>query len=266
MPTTVRFLGVDSVTPGAGDDTASFVINRHILVDCGWASALRLQEHGLTPLDLTHLVITHCHHDHYLGLPGLIFYRWQKGKETAPPLVIIGPRADLELVVERSLEFLQVERFGHRPRLELHPLEPGESYAAEGFRLETAAAVHPVAGLCYVLSDLATGARVAFTGDTAYHEPLIEHVRGADLLIHEASYGAKAMRAAENPYGHAGAPDAAEIARAAGVRRLALIHSSPVVRVQSVRVAREVFAETFWPEPGEEVEVRAASDGTTAPH
>lgn len=253
--TRVRFLGVDSVTPGAGDDTASFVINRRILVDCGWASALRLQEHGLTPLDLTHLVISHFHHDHYLGLPGLIFYRWQKGKEAAAPLVIVGPRPDLELVVQLSLDFLQVERFGHQPRLELHPLEPGESYETDNFRLETAATVHPVAGLCYRFTDRSTGAVLAFTGDTAYHEPLRDHIGGADLLIHEASYGPKSMRAAENPYGHAGAPDAAEMARSAGVRRLALIHSTPGVREESVRAARAIFAETFWPAAGEEVEV-----------
>ena len=69
----------------------------------------------------------------------------------------------------------------------------------------------------------ATGATVAFTGDTGYHPPLVEHVRGCDLLIHEASHGANSPEPAPTQ-GHAGAPDGARIAEAAGVKQLALVH------------------------------------------
>lgn len=247
----VLFLGTDSVTPAADDDTASLVLDRRVLVDCGWAAALRLQRHGLTPLDLDYLLLTHGHHDHYLGLPAILFYRWQRGREAVRPLALLGPREDLARVVQLALDLLQGERFGHLPRLELRPLDPGDRFAGDGFTVTTARTIHPVPGLCYRFEHAASGVSVGLTGDTAYHPPLAEHLRGVDLLVHEASHGAKAMRDEPNTYGHSGAPDAALIAQAAGARRLALVHGPRSLRAEAVAAARAIFPESWWPEPGE---------------
>ena len=56
MPTTPTFLGTSSVTPEAGRDTASFLINNRILVDTGWYAALKMLNHGVSPLDLDYLI------------------------------------------------------------------------------------------------------------------------------------------------------------------------------------------------------------------
>lgn len=260
VTTQVLFLGVDSVTPAAGDDTASFVLNRRILVDTGWTAPVRLLDHGLSVLDLDALVFTHLHHDHYLALPQVLFYRWMRGRtRDLPPLVIAGPREDLGRIVQLAKAFLEAERCGHHPRLELRPLDPGDRLETAHGTFTTARTIHAVPGLCYRFEDAATGAVVAFTGDTAYHPPLAEHVRGADLLIHEASHGAADHRG-ETASGHSGAPAAAAIAAAAGVGRLALVHGAPAVRDEAVAAAQQVFAETFWPAPGEVVEVTAGTD------
>ena len=43
MPqTTLTFIGTDSCVPHPGDDTASFILNDHILVDCGWNAAINM--------------------------------------------------------------------------------------------------------------------------------------------------------------------------------------------------------------------------------
>ncbi|NUQ01509.1 MAG: MBL fold metallo-hydrolase [Armatimonadetes bacterium] len=255
--TQIIFLGSDSVTPTAGEDTVSFLINRTLLVDTGWASALRMMDHGLTPLDLDYLVFTHLHHDHYVGLPQILFYRWmkQRGQTGARPLTIIGPADDLELVVNLAIELLQPKRFHYQPLLHLVPLAPGETYETERFKLTTCETIHPVQGLCYRYKDRANGAVTVFTGDTAFCPPIAELAGGADLLIHEASHGAAAQRESTNQYGHSGSPDAATIAQMAKARRLALVHGPVSCRDAALAAAREIFPNTFWPAAGEQVEV-----------
>ena len=72
--TAVTFLGTEAVVPEGGGDTASFVINGKYLVDTGWYAAIKMNCYGLDPLRLEYLFLTHCHHDHYIGLPHLLFY------------------------------------------------------------------------------------------------------------------------------------------------------------------------------------------------
>jgi ribonuclease BN (tRNA processing enzyme) len=64
---------------------------------------------------------------------------------------------------------------------------------------------------------------LVFSADTRPCRAVIEHSRGADLLIHEAyGKGDEAERA--HAVGHSSAADAGEVARAAGAGRLVLTH------------------------------------------
>jgi len=102
--TTVTFLGTDAVVPAGGGDTASFVINGKYLVDTGWYAAIKMRSYGLDPMDVEYLILTHCHHDHYLGLPHLLFYLAMRRSERPerPALKIIGPAGEMETVVVRA--------------------------------------------------------------------------------------------------------------------------------------------------------------------
>jgi ribonuclease Z len=247
--TQVTFLGTASVLPAGGEDTASFLINGRCLVDTGWYAVLKMCCYGFDPTQLEYLFLTHCHHDHYIGLPHLFFYMAMSRRRT--PLKIAGPAEDLERVVTLSRQLLQPDRFpaaDHEP--DLFPLKPGDSLEGEAFRITTCASLHPVPALCYRFVDTRTGRTIAFTGDTAPHAPLAGHVRDADLLITEASFGAKCAPD-PNPTLHSGAEDAAHLAAAAGVRRLALVHCGAEHRAASLAAARAIFPNTFWPADGE---------------
>lgn len=102
------------------------------------------------------------------------------------------------------------------------------------------------------------GRRVVITGDTRPCAATIEHAVGADLLVHEATFGDEEQaRAVETM--HATAREAATVAKMAGARRLALTHfSARYSRDPSDlgREAREVFdGEVILAKDGMEIEI-----------
>ena len=101
------------------------------------------------------------------------------------------------------------------------------------------------------------GRRVVITGDTRPSPATVQAARGADLLVHEATFGdEEAERAVET--GHSTAREAAQVARDAGVGTLLLTHfSARYSRDASElgREAREVFAATLVGKDGMELEV-----------
>ena len=115
------------------------------------------------------------------------------------------------------------------------------------------------------------GRTLAITGDTRPGDATVEAARGADLLVHEATFAdEEAQRAVDT--GHSTAREAAMVAVKAGVKRLALTHlSARYTRDTSdlEREAREVFPATTIARDGMEIEVPYDDDVlapvTTAP-
>ena len=85
------------------------------------------------------------------------------------------------------------------------------------------------------------GRRLAITGDTAPCRATVEAARGADLLVHDASFAEEeAQRAADT--GHSTVGQAAAVGREAEVKMLALVHISSRYHVGKVlEEAREVY-------------------------
>src|SRR5262249_13563855 len=91
------------------------------------------------------------------------------------------------------------------------------------------------------------GRRIVFSGDTRPCDGVLAAALHADLLVHEATFLDKDVERARET-GHATAQEAAELARDAGVRLLALQHLSARYRVRLVKAAaRAVFEHTVVP-------------------
>ncbi|HYC02562.1 MAG TPA: MBL fold metallo-hydrolase [Azospirillaceae bacterium] len=76
-----------------------------------------------------------------------------------------------------------------------------------------------------VLRDCEPGARLAVVGDCQDADALVEHVRGVDTLVIEATYRTADEEVARGR-GHLTVGDSCRLAHAAGVRRLVLTHQS----------------------------------------
>jgi ribonuclease Z len=104
--------------------------------------------------------------------------------------------------------------------------------------------------------------RIVITGDTRPCAATIEAARDADLLVHEATFAdEESDRARET--GHSTAREAADVARAAGARRLVLTHISARYSRDTSdleREARELFPATTIARDGMEIEVPYETD------
>ena len=101
------------------------------------------------------------------------------------------------------------------------------------------------------------GRVVAFTGDTRPCAATVDAAQGADLLIHEATFGEEERDRARDT-GHATAKEAAQVALAANAKRLVLSHVSARYSMSAdelVREAREVFPNATVAKDGLEVDV-----------
>ncbi len=101
------------------------------------------------------------------------------------------------------------------------------------------------------------GRLVVFTGDTRPCAAVVDAAQGADLLIHEATFGEEEKERAKET-GHSTAREAAQVALAAKARRLVLSHVSARYSISAdelVKEAREVFKETVVAKDGMTIEV-----------
>jgi ribonuclease Z len=105
------------------------------------------------------------------------------------------------------------------------------------------------------MSEARPGRRIVITGDTAPCSATREAAEGAQLLVHDASFGDEEVeRAAET--GHSTARQAAVLASDASVRLLALVHISARHFVPDLLAqAREEFEPVLAPRDFDMIEV-----------
>jgi ribonuclease BN (tRNA processing enzyme) len=155
------------------------------LLDCGATSLPALRACGLDPGEVSTVLISHLHGDHFGGLPFLILDG--QFARRASPLTVAGPpgTADrLHQAMEASFPGSTTAR--RRFGVDVMELAPGTVSAVNGIEVASWEVDHPSGAPPLALRLRLGGTTIAYTGDTAWTENLIPAADGADLLIAEA--------------------------------------------------------------------------------
>jgi ribonuclease Z len=106
-----------------------------------------------------------------------------------------------------------------------------------------------------VLGPARPGRKLVLAGDTAPSPRVVQAAHEADVLVHEATFGADEGERARETL-HSTASEAAEVARLAAVRLLALTHvSTRYFGSELAEEARGVFPETVVPRDFDTIEI-----------
>ncbi len=294
MDLSLFFVGTAGSVPSARRGLPSVLIRRggdRLLFDCGEGTQRQLlRSVGLTDLDS--IFITHFHADHWLGLPGML--KSFALRERSEPLTVYGPRGlkalmDAMYVVygrlPYGLDIVELEpaetvrrdgyligaipvkhkggvAFGYALVEDSRPghldaklaeelgVRPGPDFGRLQ-RGETVDGVKPE----QVMGETREGRKIVISGDTAPCETLALAAHQADLLVHEATFTEEEADRARQTQ-HSTARQAAELARDAEVRLLALTHFSSRYAGGELRdEARATFAATEAPRDFDTIEV-----------
>ena len=239
--------GGPAIRPGSSMPTSNLVClnGRYIVVDCALGVTRGLVDQGFQLKDLTIILISHLHSDHYLELGPLLHTAWTAGLKTK--VDIFGPaglaeywdgflssmKADIELRIEDE------GRPDLRGLVNVHVIAEGEVLQTDGIAVSAMKTDHPPLVDCFAFSFQTATRHVVFSGDTAPIQAMEDFAKGADLLVHEAMLE-EALSALVARVGngsdklmehlrrsHTCAQDAAKVAQRAGVKKLALAHLVP---------------------------------------
>jgi len=130
----------------------------------------------------------------------------------------------------------------------------GKIHKGETITLEDGRRIAP----SELVGEARPGRTVVISGDTRPVAALEEAAKGADLLVHEATFSQEDHQRAQET-GHSTSLEAAGIAARAGVKQLVLTHISPRYSREAPELlaeARTVFPDTVIARDGMEIEVK----------
>jgi ribonuclease BN (tRNA processing enzyme) len=222
MGVRLRVIGCSPAWPNPGGAHSGYLLEldgRRLLLDCGPGVLSRLREQEEWPL-VDAIAITHFHLDHWGDLVPWVWGSWYRrangGQERPELWVCRGGCERLEELGER-LGFRDM--FGRT--FALHEFDDGAPFPAAGFEVTPLRLPHY--GLeTYGFRVSAGGLTLAYSGDSAPSERLVELARAVDVFVCEAT-----LRRGEDdgqPRGHLSAEEAVDAFAAAGASRLLLTH------------------------------------------
>lgn len=219
-------VGTGTVAPSARRTCACHWVARgdlRVLLDCGNGTLHRLAEFGLPWQQVSHVVLSHFHPDHWGELPMLVYaLKYTTSPTRTEPLVILGPRGVVQLLralAEGYGEWLLDPGFP----IGILDVRDGEPFPLNAeVSLDTFPVPHTTESVA--LSLTAPEGRLVYTGDTGPSAELARWAAGCDLLLAECSLPeAMAMDIHLTP------ERAGELAQDAKAKRLVLTHFYPPV-------------------------------------
>ena len=246
----IHILGAGTPTPTPtrfGSAYAIEVAETKLMVDCGPAATHKLVKAGLWPTEIDQIFFTHHHFDHDIDYPCFLLCRWDQSIGEENRLEVYGPTLT-ERITEGILgpdglfahdwqarvnhptsQRVHVNRGGTLPRkppdVFAKDIGPGLAYSGSTWQVTAAPAEHVqpyLDSLAYRI-DSDEGSMV-FTGDTQPCDSVTDLARDADVMLCMCWDDQDAMADSAEAPGQCGTKGAAQMAQAAGVKKLVLVH------------------------------------------
>ena len=248
-------LGSGGPVPSRDRYGSSYVLklgDEYLMFDCGPATTYKLVRMGMSPTQIDHLFFTHHHFDHDVDYPCFLLTRWDSGSGQENRLRVYGPTLT-ERLTERILDenvgayahdwlarinhplslAAYTSRGGVLPRnppsLDVKDIAPGPVTRGKDWEVVSAPAEHVqpwLDSLAYRV-DSSDGSFV-FTGDTRPCDTVADLAKGADVLVFVCvNLQAEIDGKPEAQY-MCGSTGAGELAQAAGVKKLVLVHNNRI--------------------------------------
>lgn len=205
------------------------------LVDCGETTQLQMERFKIKKNKINHIFISHLHGDHYYGLPGLLNTFTLTNRIT--PLHLYAT-PELKELIDLQLK-VSSSRFGFE--FIFHPITSAETLLdLPGISVACFPVSHRIPCWGFVFKTKGKPARVkdgeilrapippssyAFCADGKYDESILEHIKGCNLVYHEATYLDDQADKATDRF-HSTSTGAATIALKANAGKLLLGHFS----------------------------------------
>jgi len=243
-------LGRYGAYPAAGGACSGYLLqdgDTNLLLDCGSGIVSRLQNF-CSWTNLSAIVITHFHADHYLDLYPLRYAlqlsKFNKRKDKL--LVLVPPGGDIELTRIFSNE--ESKKSFADPFLFREIGSEEERIGS--LQLNFLQVNHPVP--TYAVKVRNNNCQLVYTSDTSFHGQLIDFSKGSSLLLAESTLRNEDEDRSELT-GHLTAGQAGELASIAGVKKLMLTHFWPEFSLeQYAKEAGETYGkEVIIAEEGE---------------
>ena len=222
----VTLLGTGTPQPDLRRMPSSTLIETPLgpwLIDCGDGAVWQMLRAGIAPQSVQQLIFTHLHTDHTLGYVPFVMSGHYRGRSS---LHVWGP--ERVLAMHRMVADFYRDDGGSDSGLDAAQVmsyRGGVIFRSPELMVDALPVHHSQE--TYALRFRADGQTVVHSADTAYHEPLIEFARGADILMHNAM----AVEASRARLGKrwdsiheimATPAEAGRVARLAGVKQLVL--------------------------------------------
>jgi ribonuclease BN (tRNA processing enzyme) len=195
--------GLDLTFIGSGNAFADarcwsgFVANGRVLFDAPPSAVYGLKRAGVAMDRLDVVLLSHFHGDHYFGLPFLFLeYAFPGAAGGRTPrrvqdLTIVGPPGVADIVEQLAdLAFPNLLHARDNYRRRYVEMEPGGEAEVRGLRLSAARMNHAHGSLPVALGYRVEmdGRTLAYTGDSAWCDSLLEIGRGADVYVCDCNY------------------------------------------------------------------------------
>jgi ribonuclease BN (tRNA processing enzyme) len=249
--------GALRVVPGRGGTAAAVRVGGETwLFDCGRCAVQNLATFGLPVESVRRIFLTHLHFDHVCDLAHLLLLSWNNGREFVMPVTGPGGTADfLEHNLRRAYVADLATRLGKNGRDPAHFEWTVEELGAQDWTWRHGDTVlraqrTPHGGIETYNYRIEHGGRVlVITGDTEWHDGLVEFCADADGLLIECSGTAEFLRSVPFGHWHLTPEKVGELATTARVKRVLMKHlvieswvDDPAIGDRMVEAVRRTYA------------------------